>query len=368
MFSTLSIKPSVKRFLSLVLVSCSVSAAGIISSPQIAYAAHRTNKPEVRSSLEDGYVVLYTTEFSHQEMLKLAAALAADFSGGSGGFTSVYLANFGRRALRDLDAEVRRKAPDIADELANVLTLTRFLESMDASFDGKRVGLSISGIEMQVGRATYNRTECEFGICVPTPNTYQMYVRIGRNVVGNPSSTASQSSSSPVLEPEFYLMTYGDLRNAFGNDLDAARNHWLRHGVGEGRRSSPAFDVGYYLGQHADLQRAFGSTNYSAAVDHWLRHGVSEGRRSSIVFDVRYYLGKYSDLQRAFGSTNYSAAVDHWLRHGVSEGRQGSSEFDPRFYLSNNPDVANVYGANNYMGAIAHYLEFGRNEGRRGAP
>ncbi|MBD2055326.1 hypothetical protein H6F88_04680 [Oculatella sp. FACHB-28] len=179
------------------------------------------------------------------------------------------------------------------------------------------------------------------------------------------SVATSSFSSSPVFDPDFYLMSYGDLRNAFGTNQGAARNHWLTYGIQEGRRSSPAFDVQYYLSFYPDLQNAF-SNDYTAAINHWLTYGIQEGRRSSIVFDVQYYLNRYSDLQSAFGAQNYSAAVDHWLTYGVSEGRQGSPDFDPSFYLSNNPDVARVYGASNYKGAIEHYLEFGRAEGRRG--
>jgi len=194
----------------------------------------------------------------------------------------------------------------------------------------------------------------------------QIADRIG-SVLANfrPSSTSPSFSSSPVFDPDFYLMTYGDLRNAFGTDQGAARNHWLTYGIQEGRRSSPAFDVRYYLSSYSDLRNAF-SNDYAAAINHWLTYGIREGRRSSIVFDVQYYLNRYSDLQNAFGAQNYSAAVDHWLTYGVSEGRQGSPNFDPRFYLSNNPDVARVYGASNYKGAIEHYLEFGRSEGRQG--
>lgn len=176
--------------------------------------------------------------------------------------------------------------------------------------------------------------------------------------------TYNNSDVKPVFDAGFYLLTYGDLRNAFGTNQEAAKHHWLTHGIIEGRRSSAAFDVTYYLGLHSDLQQAFGPRNYSSAINHWLTYGIREGRRSSVVFDVRYYLGKYPDLQNAFGSSNYSAAVDHWLRHGVAEGRQGSAEFNPRCYMSKYPDVARVYGSTNYQGAIAHYLEFGRNEGR----
>ncbi len=202
--------------------------------------------------------------------------------------------------------------------------------------------------------------------------------RTPSSLASSPSSSSPDSSSSsspdsspsslPVFDADFYLMSYGDLRNAFGTNQGAAKNHWLTYGTKEGRRSSPAFDVQYYLSLYPDLQNAFGSSNYSAAVNHWLTYGIKEGRRSSIVFDAKYYLNKYPDLQNAFGSSNYSAAVNHWLTYGVSEGRQGSPDFDPKFYLSNNPDVAKVYGANNYKGAIEHYLEYGKGEGRKGTP
>lgn len=173
---------------------------------------------------------------------------------------------------------------------------------------------------------------------------------------------------SPVFDASFYLTSYGDLRSAFGSNQESAKNHWLRNGIREGRRSSPAFDVQYYLGIYPDLQNAFGANNYAAAVNHWLSNGIREGRKSSLVFDVQYYLGRYPDLQNAFGRNNYAAAINHWLSNGIREGRQGSANFDPRYYLSNNLDVARAFGANNYQGAITHYLTNGRREGRRGTP
>jgi hypothetical protein len=175
-------------------------------------------------------------------------------------------------------------------------------------------------------------------------------------------------ASSPIFDADFYLMSYGDLRNAFGTSQESARNHWLSNGIREGRRSSSAFDVQFYLGKYPDLQNAFGANNYASAVNHWLSNGIKKGRRSSLVFDVQFYLGKYPDLQNAFGANNYAAAVNHWLSNGVAEGRQGSADFDPKFYLPNNPDVARAFGANNYKGAIEHYLSNGRAEGRRGIP
>jgi len=81
-------------------------------------------------------------------------------------------------------------------------------------------------------------------------------------------------------------------------------------------------DTAFYLGHYADLKAAFGS-NETAARDHWLRYGLQEGRQSSVAFSIKDYVARYDDLQEAFGA-DYRAALDHWLTFGREEQR------DPR--------------------------------------
>jgi len=137
----------------------------------------------------------------------------------------------------------------------------------------------------------------------------------------------SEALTSSLLDPrvfdaQFYLDFYPDLSAAIGNDLAAARDHWLQYGINEGRRGSRLFDVRFYLGHEPDLESAFG-TNYAAAFAHWINQGLPvEGRRGSPEFDVRFYLAHYPDLESAFG-TNYAAALDHWINVGIGEGRIG---------------------------------------------
>ena len=201
-------KKNVKGLISLVFMSCALSVGGVLSSPQEAYAEHRTNKKEVRRSLDRDYVVLYTSEFSHREMLSLTAALSADYLGGGGTVTSTYLTEFGRRALLNLHEEVERKAPAVAEEIVNGLTLANFLEAMDASFDGGRVNLSIAGIDIQVGRATYNRAECLGSLCASTPNTYQMYIRVSDAEI---ASNAIPTSPTPTTVAGRYRLPDGTI-------------------------------------------------------------------------------------------------------------------------------------------------------------
>ena len=113
--------------------------------------------------------------------LKLSAALAGDAVGGSGSVTSAYFANFARESLQRFISNVKAKAPQAASTLERDLTMEKLLSAIRTSFNGKQVGLSVAGMQLEVGKATYNRRECwkVFGKnkCVSTPNTYQPYIR-----------------------------------------------------------------------------------------------------------------------------------------------------------------------------------------------
>jgi hypothetical protein len=173
--------------------------------------------------------------------------------------------------------------------------------------------------------------------------------------------------ASSAFDADFYLSEYPDLQAHFGHDTSAARDHWIQHGIREGRRGSPAFGVRFYLSRYADLRTAFG-TNYAAAVNHWATQGLpKEGRSGSLEFDVQFYLARYGDLREAFGD-NYAMAADHWVTQGLpKEGRRGSPDFDVQAYLSRYPDLARAFD-HDYAEAFRHWINTGIREGRSGAP
>jgi len=72
---------------------------------------------------------------------------------------------------------------------------------------------------------------------------------------------------------------------------------------------------------------AFGEKNYEAAMNHWLNHGINEGRQGCAEFDLKFYLNHHGDLLDHFGPKNYKGALQHYYIHGLKEGRQGSSDF-----------------------------------------
>jgi len=60
--------------------------------------------------------------------------------------------------------------------------------------------------------------------------------------------------------------------------LEAAENHWLTQGVGQGLIASRTFSASQYLQLNPDVATAIGQTNYQGAIDHYIGLGRAEGR------------------------------------------------------------------------------------------
>lgn len=87
----------------------------------------------------------------------------------------------------------------------------------------------------------------------------------------------------------------------------------------EGRDYSCVFNPAYYLNSYQDLRNAFGD-DYSAAFQHFISHGMAEGRQAKTSFNVYAYMERYDDLRQAFG-TDLVKYYLHYIDYGYSEGR-----------------------------------------------
>ena len=134
-----------------------------------------------------------------------------------------------------------------------------------------------------------------------------------------------------TFDAQQYLSNYKDLQEAFGDDVEAAKQHYKEFGVKEGRIDTKnKINVEEYLSQYKDLQDAFG-TDRQAGLQHYIQHGIKVGRsplggtkdadESVQSFDAETYLKNYTDLQDAFGD-DQEAARQHFINYGASEGRQ----------------------------------------------
>lgn len=161
-----------------------ITTSSVINFPQSANAFHETNKFERRGNLENGWVVFYSKELSHEEMLKIGGAIAADSTVTGGSATATYFADFARQSLTQLIQEARKKSPALANNLQNGLTVEKLLSSIKSSFNGNEVKMSIGGQTIAIGKETYNRRECTKILskkrCISMPNTHQPYIRVAR--------------------------------------------------------------------------------------------------------------------------------------------------------------------------------------------
>ena len=143
-----------------------------------------------------------------------------------------------------------------------------------------------------------------------------------------------------------YMALYPDLRAVFGNDLPAYYLHYISNGYAENRtgiagtdsggsRNSldteklwAVFDADYYLLSYPDLKAAFGSDR-DLARQHFLNCGMKEARQGIAGFNPVSYRSRYPDLAAAFGD-NWEDYYIHYLNFAYQEKRSGIPENSAR--------------------------------------
>ena len=219
----------------------------------------------------------------------------------------------------------------------------------------------------------------------------------GGNSGGNQGGTAAGNyvvdgvDYSAVFNADYYYNNHKDVANAFGKDAQALFNHFMEHGIYEGRQASEEFNVEAYKANNADLVNAFGSDTRTYYI-HYIKYGKAEGRKAtgstgnggnnsgnqggaatgnyvvdgvdySAVFNADYYYNNHKDVANAFGK-DAQALFNHFMNYGINEGRQASEEFNVEAYKANNPDLVNVFGGDTRTYYV-HYVKYGKAENRK---
>ena len=97
-----------------------------------------------------------------------------------------------------------------------------------------------------------------------------------------------------------YGAGYADLARGLGDNVEALTRHYIEHGFAEGRIPDPGFDEVGYLLSNADLASA--GIGAGAALEHWLLHGVNEGRLGDALYgreQVAHVLSATSPAQES---------------------------------------------------------------------
>ena len=155
----------------------------------------------------------------------------------------------------------------------------------------------------------------------------------------------------------FDVMVYRDRNKDLAGMTDAQlKEHWLEHGIKEGRPSSVILDLGFYMNNNPDLKEAFGG-NYEKLYEHFITKGYKEYRKSSALFDGKYYCDRYPEVLQSY-KDEY---LRHYMENGIYEGRRASLTFDPNYYWTIRPDVAQQWPGD-YAMCAKHYAGHGIND------
>ena len=156
-----------------------------------------------------------------------------------------------------------------------------------------------------------------------------------------------------IYDYNYYIANNPDILQAWGGDKAKTLEHFLNHGIQEGRQGCEVFNLSYYRSHYSDLQRAFGDDN-SAYYYHFLNHGMSEGRQASASFSLASYYNENADLRRCCGR-DWRSYFIHYLDHGIAEGRAGTGcdELEDPAVSLDGRDYSAVYDMWYYRGANA---------------
>lgn len=82
-----------------------------------------------------------------------------------------------------------------------------------------------------------------------------------------------------IFDANLYAKAYPDVAAAYGNDREALWNHYVTHGIKEGRTQiNSTFNVFAYIAAYPDLQNAFGD-DLMAYYVHYANYGMNENRK-----------------------------------------------------------------------------------------
>jgi hypothetical protein len=142
---------------------------------------------------------------------------------------------------------------------------------------------------------------------------------------------------------------------SFARALWAVRGRFVRNPAAAPTDQQPAFppdlfDAAWYAETYPDVARAGRDSR-----QHFVQHGLSEGRSPNAFFASDWYLDTYKDVASAG-----ELPLLHYLRHGVTEGRDPHPDFDAAWYVEEHPEAAD--------NPLLHHIRIGRHRGWRTKP
>ena len=198
--------------------------------------------------------------------------------------------------------------------------------------------------------------------------------------VMSPPTAYNGIDYSDVYDYYDYIDNNPSIYDHFNGDFYKILEHFVNHGMKEGRLAKSSFDVISYKNAYVDLRNNFGN-NLTKYYMHYIQHGKKEGRNKttgisspigavtklnsidySLVYDYNYYISKYPDIKSNLGTDDIKI-LSHFVNNGMKEGRQAKSSFDVTSYAYKYSDLRRTY-KNDLSAYYLHFIKNGSKEGR----
>ena len=101
------------------------------------------------------------------------------------------------------------------------------------------------------------------------------------NVLNVSAAVNNPQSLEELFDAQFYAYKYPDVVSAVGNNEKDLFNHFVQHGINEGRTCSPYLNVFLYRANYPDIANSL-DHKWDDIVKHYFNNGVKEGRQSFV--------------------------------------------------------------------------------------
>lgn len=216
----------------------------------------------------------------------------------------------------------------------------------------------------------------------PVPHTptyvglfdYEKYLRYQSGAIAVlPIETIDNLPLVQFFDEDYYLQSNPDVAAAVDiGILSSGYQHFVAHGLAEGRNPSLLYSESFYLAHNSDVAQAVANGGFASGLIHFLNHGHQETRDPSPYFDQSDYLTFNSDVANAVNNGAFQSAFEHYIKFGADEeGRFpliafsfAESIYNEQFYLRNNPEVATAVARGEFLDGFDHFIQIGQFENR----
>ena len=128
-------------------------------------------------------------------------------------------------------------------------------------------------------------------------------------------------STSILFDAEYYRSSNNEAEPVVGRGkyFETFIHHFVEVGIYKDFKFLPDFDRGFYLEENPEVAEGVQNGDFSAT-EHFLLHGLKEGRAPNPYFDPAYYVERQPEALEEVRAMGLSGVFEHFLRTGAKRG------------------------------------------------